>query len=271
MPKNLGRNEWYFEECPTDEADECCLYEYARESNAQKEIIAQWRGGAKGNSVEDYFERSDFVFDPPPNTGTYAYFPSWPDKPFLSVPRKTRTLWYEALEILADKQALFDPAIEVASWDEKSSRALLENFEETGQVSCKYRGDQYVVFKIPWDQNDQRLTRKFQSWLKKNRPEGAKPLEMRGRGNPARPWRLALKQLSCYRLLQAMSIEDAIAFLKDAKLKLRPYEHTQDWKTAVKKAKDLIERFEKPAPKEIISERFRQAFDEEFPEDFLDI
>jgi hypothetical protein len=68
-----------------------------------------------------------------------------------------------------------------------------------------------------------------------------------------------------------MSIEDAIAFLKDAKLKLKPYEHYQDWKTAVKKAKDLIGNFEKPAPKEIISERFWEAFDEDFPEDFLDI
>jgi hypothetical protein len=94
---------------------------------------------------------------------------------------------------------------------------------------------------------------------------------MRGRGNPGRPWRLALKHLSCYRLLQVMSIEDAIALLKDAKLKLKPYEHYQDWKTAVKKAKDLIERFEKPAPKEIISERFWAAFDEDFPGDFSEI
>jgi hypothetical protein len=78
MPKTIDLNEFYFEECPLDEADECCFYEYARESKAQREIIAQWRREAKENRVEDYFELSLCVFDPPPNTGTYAYFPSWP-------------------------------------------------------------------------------------------------------------------------------------------------------------------------------------------------
>jgi len=271
MPKAIDPNEFYFEECPLDEADECCFYEYARESKVQREIIAQWRREAKGNRVEDYFELSLCVFDPPPNTGTYAYFPSWPDKPFLSIPRKTRRSWYQALGVLAEKEALYDPPIEVASWDKKKSRALLENFEKTGQVSCEYRGDQYVVFKIPWDQNDHRLTRKFQSWLKKKRPVGAKPREMRGRGNPGRPWRLALKHLSCYRLRRMMSLDDGVVLLLEENPKLIPYRNPQDWGIAAKKAEDRIERFENPLPQEDISESFREAFDEHFPEDFLDI
>lgn len=264
-----NRKEWYFEECPLDEADECCFYEYARESNTQREIIARWRREAKGNSVEDYFELSQRVFYPPRNTGAYAYFPSWPDKPFLSIPRETRRSWYEVLGLLALKQDLFDPPIEPRSWDANLGRALLENFEETGQVSCEYRGERYVVFNIPWEQNDQRLTNKFQSWLKKNRPAEAKPREMRGRGNPGREWLLALKHLGCYRLLRVMSIDDAIAFLQDANVKF--YNDYQGWKTAQKKATEMIERFERPQPEEVIGKRFLEAFGESFPEDFPEI
>jgi hypothetical protein len=86
---------------------------------------------------------------------------------------------------------------------------------------------------------------------------------MRGRGNPARLWLHALKHLSCYRLLQVMSIEDAIAFLHDVNLRL--YTDYQGWKTAIKKAKDMIGRFEKP-PQGIISKHLLEAIDEDFSE-----
>jgi hypothetical protein len=270
MSKDLDQDEWYFEKCPLSEAFECCSYEYARESEFQKRTVANWRRAAKGNNVEDYLELSDGIYDPPPGTGTYAYFPSWPDDPFLSVPRKTRKLWYEALGLPAIKHALFDPPIEVSSWDENFSRLLLENFERTGQVSCDYGGDRYVVFNISWSQNDQILIRKFRSWLKKNRPVGVKPLEMRGRGNPGRPWLLALKHLTCYRLLQEMPIYEAIAFVQEAKPKLRHYQDYQSWKTAAKRATAMIESFEKPR-KETISQRFLEAFHEDFPQDFPEI
>jgi len=261
MPKNLDRNEWYFEKCPLSEAFECFGYEYARESKFQKDTVAKWRRDAKGNNFEDYLELSYGIYDPPDHTAIYAYFPSWPDKPFLSVPRQTRKLWYEAIGLPAIKQVLFDQPIEVDSWDEYSSRLLLDNFEKTGQVSCEVAGERYIVFKIPWDQNDQRLISKFQSWLKKNRPVGIKPIEMRGRGNPGRDWLLALKHLGCYRLLRVMSIDDAIAFLQDANVKF--YNDYQGWKTAQKKATQMIERFEKPSEK-VIGKHWLEAFDEDF-------
>ncbi len=273
------RNEWYFEECPLSEAYECCAYEYARESNSKKEIVAQWRRHAKGNKIEDYLERSGGFFDPPSNTGTYAYFPSWPDKPFLSVPPNTRKLWRQVLGIPENLDALlFERPIEVNSWDERRNGKLLEGFNKDGQPSCLDGHSQYVVFEIDWTQHDQALIEKFQAWLKRNRPQDKRPTEMRGRGNPGRGWRQKLTYLGLYRLLKGRSIYDAIAFLKDQvledeNLKLRPSEHPQDWKRAAMKAEEIIQWFEQPSPEGVSTKRLFEAylesgyFEDSYPEE----
>jgi hypothetical protein len=273
MTKDPERNEWYFEECPPDEAYECCAYEYARESKFQKEIIAQWRRSAKGNKIEDYLELSHGIYDPPPGTGTYAYFPSWPDKPFLSVLPNTRKLWYEILGIPAILDDLFNKAIEVNSWDEGENRKLLEGFDKGGQPAYLDGSCQYVVFAIEWAEHDKALIEKFQSWLKKNRPKDRRAIEMRGRGNPSREWRLKLEYLRFYRLLKVMSIYEAIAFLddkirEDENLKLRRYEYPQSCEDAAKKAEEIIRWFEQPL-QEVISKRFLEACSEkDYSEDY---
>src|SRR5262249_40237368 len=63
-------------------------------------------------------ELSGGMFDPPPYTWRYAYFPSWPDKPFLSVPPNTRKLWYGMLGIPMNPEDLSHNSIEVDSWGE---------------------------------------------------------------------------------------------------------------------------------------------------------
>jgi hypothetical protein len=246
MPKDPEKSEWYFEECPADEAYECCNYEYARESTFQKDTVAIWRADAKRNKIEDYLQLSFGVYNPPPGTGTYAFFPSWPDKPFLSIPENTRKEWYDTLGISALVRELFEKPIEPNSWNEDMSRMLLKNYEENGLASYSDAECQYTLFAIRWAQNDHALTKKFQSWLKDNRPRDTKPNEMRGRGNPVREWRLKLKYLSLYRLLKTMSISDAIAFLSSQDLKLKPYMHYQDWKIAVRKAEEIIRLFDQP-------------------------
>ena len=129
-----------------------------------------------------YLKLSHGIYDPPLDTGAYAFFPSWPDKPFLSVAEHTRKEWYEALALPALLRKVIEKPIELDSWTEYQGQKLLRNFEENGQASYLEEGCQYVLLNIRWAQNDQTLIRKFQSWLKKNRPRDMKPDEIRGRG-----------------------------------------------------------------------------------------
>jgi hypothetical protein len=94
---------------------------------------------------------------------------------------------------------------------------------------------------------------------------------MRGRGNPGRQWRLALKHLSCYRLSRIMSTNEGIHLFLEQNPKLVPYRNPQDWENAKRKAKEIIETFENPPPEEIISKRFLDAFDPDYPKDLPEI
>jgi hypothetical protein len=121
---------------------------------------------------------------------------------------------------------------------------MLERFAKAKSLSFRNGSLQWVVFYLDWGRHDEELATMFRRWLKQNRPQDVKALEMRGRGHPTRKGRANLKYLSAYRLRRRMSRDDAIAFLEDEGGKLKPYRSYPDWDLAVKKAKAIIHSLE---------------------------
>jgi hypothetical protein len=244
MPEIPDRNDWYFEECPSEEVDYCWTYEYARESTRLKELIAKWREGSKGNKIGDYIALADEIYAEPLSLAVYPFFPCWPSKPYLSIESKIRKEWLKQITVLwtLDEDELYQ--INARYHGRQSLRRMLERFERTGSMSFRNGSRQFVVFVLDWDLHDKGLETLFHRWLKNNRPKDAKPSEMRGRGNPTRKGMTILRYLSAYRLRKSMSIADAMAFLQDEGGKLKLYEHYQDWDLAVEKAKCIIRNLE---------------------------
>jgi hypothetical protein len=247
MRKNLDRNEWYFEECPTDEIDYCWTYEYARESEFLRTIVTKWRQSAKGNKLEDYIALEDGIYAEPLGSAVYPFFPCWPNKPYLSIDQKTRKAWLDRLGMPLELSDLIDAppyGIQARKWSKESTRSMLETFAKGSSLSFRRGSVQYVVFNLDWNLHDKELATMFGRWIKENRPEDAKALEMRGRGNPARKGRANLKYLSVYRLCKKMSRNDAIAFLEEEGGKLKPYRNYQDCDLALDRAKAIIRSLE---------------------------
>jgi hypothetical protein len=244
MPKNPDRNEWYFEECPTDEIDYCWTYEYARESEFLRTIIAKWRQGAKGNKIEEYIALDEEIYAEPLGSAVYPFFPFWPNKPYLSIDPKTRNAWLDRLGMPLEPSDAPPYQIQARYWSKESTLKMLERFIMARSLSFRNGSSQWVVFHLDWNLHDKELATMFRRWLKENRPEDVKAFEMRGRGNPARQGRANLKYLSAYRLRKKMSRNDAIAFLEEEGGKLKPYRNYQDWDLALDRAKAIIQSLE---------------------------
>jgi hypothetical protein len=246
MPKSLDQNEWYFEECPTDEIEYCWTYEYARESQILRKLIMKWRRGAKGDQFEDYRVLARRLHVGPYGVCAYPFFPCWPNKPYLSIDRKIRKARLERLRMPWDPiDEMY--TIEAQNWSEESTLRILERIAKSSPLSFRRGSMQYVVFNIDWDLHDGQLATMFDRWLKQNRPADAKAREMRGRGHPARKGRANLKYLSAYRLCKQMSKDDAIVFLEERGGKLKPYKNYQDWNLAISRAEAIIRTLEDDA------------------------
>jgi hypothetical protein len=247
MAKDLDRNDWYFEECPTDEVDYCWTYEYARESEYLRTIITMWRQGAKADKIEKYIALEDEIGTEPLGVCVYPFFPCWPNKPYLAIDPKTRKAWLDRLGMpLTLTDLIGEPPYEIQArnWSKESTRSMLEGFAKGRSLSFRHGSMQFVVFNLDWNLHDKELVTMFSRWLKENRPGDAKASEMRGRGNPVRQGQAKLKDLSMFRLLRNMSKDDAVAFLEDEGGKLKPYKNYQDWDSAVDRAKATIRGLE---------------------------
>ena len=244
MAKSLDQNEWYFEECPTDEIDYCWTYEYARESETLRRVIMEWRRSAKGNKIEDYVALVEEIYAEPFGLSVYPFMPCWPGKPYLSIDPGTRRAWLDQLGFLWDLGEEEAYTIQVRSWSRESTLKMLEKLAADKSLSFRKGPMQYVVFNVDWTYHDNQLVSWFRSWLTENRPPDSKAFEMRGRGNPARKGKANLKYLTIFRLRKKMSRDDAIAFLKAQGGRLRPYSNYQDWDLAVAKAETIIRSLE---------------------------
>ncbi len=246
MAKDLDRNEWYFEECPADEIDYCWTYEYARESELLRRVIAKWRRGAKGNMVEDYRALSEEIHAEPYGC-VYPFFPCWPNKPYLSIDPKIRKTWLGLLGMPPELEDLIDePPYEIQAryWSKESTAKMLKRFVMSRSLSFRNESLQFVVFNVDWNLHNKELETRFGRWLKENRPAGIKAREMRGRGTSEREGRANLKYLSVYRLGKQMPRDDAMAFLAEEGGKLKPYKTYQSWDSAVDKASAIIRSLE---------------------------
>ena len=243
MSKSLDRHEWCFEECPADEIDYCWTYEYARESEILRKLVLKWRRGAKGNKVEDYIVLADEINAEPVSLSVYQFLPSWPDKPYLSIEPKIRKAWLDRIGMPWDFGE--EPyEIQARHWSRESTLKMLERFARGSSLSFRNGSMQFVVFNLDWNHHDKELEALFHRWLKQNRPEDAKAVEMRGRGNPARKGQLNLRYLSIYRLDRKMARDDAMALLEDEGGKFKPYRTYQGWNSAVRGAKAIIRNLE---------------------------
>ena len=123
---------------------------------------------------------------------------------------------------------------------------LVANAEqERGQAFAKNelvpKSDVHTIY-INWQAPDEYLTKAFKQWLKKNRPRKAKTYPGKA-GTPVLITKY-LKALSVYRLLQKMTIQDAIALVSqkkdEGKLEDSLYADRREWSEANALAKKII-------------------------------
>ena len=221
-----------FEDCPPEERELCCWYEYARE-------------GCRGSPVQP-----SLFPDPWDND----LFPEWPGKPYLMIPALEREGRLKRLQGgTADylHSLNLKPPFHTYISPEMAKRYLdtfevFELSEDATQLRQRHRwpiqeiSDAYWValFGINWQRSDSEIRDDFAAWLREHRPkEFPSPIGDRGAGNYSRRLQNDLKILGAWRLLQ---------FYKDWKdipAEAAIYEDPSSWMTAHQKAEIRLKFF----------------------------
>ena len=146
--------------------------------------------------------------------------------------------------------ALESPAAHLVAWRTKIAEAFQKDtFTFSRHVATRNLGKGHfvtdVVLRIPWYESNKRLCNRFEAWLKKNRPEGARELGGSGSTAPG-DW---LKKLGAFRLLRHCRGNWQLA----AEMSARPhpeakalYENQATWENAAQEINDSLEAMYTP-------------------------
>jgi hypothetical protein len=179
--------EWDFSDCPDDELESCCYYEYSRERDDVKAQVAGLRDPNRqphhpypGDAV--YYQNLWF-------TTFFRLFAEFPDTPWLKIPP-------------GDRHARLK---ECAKWDSPFMSVGPERLQNDEDV-YPYFPDDVGAFdvhsvhavEVDWKASNDAIKKAFEQWLIENRPPYAVHLDQTGRVSD----RELLKYLGAYRLLQ---------------------------------------------------------------------
>ena len=288
----LKCEDWDFrpEVCREDDLESCSSYEYSREATAFRNAVADSRRrnpdyGQKLNhplaelmvspSTKSSSPRGTLVdaLTKPPVPLAYRIHPQWPETPFGLLRRPSRKLEPGRTFALSQediggfvRKLLGRPDfldLPKTIWDPESN-------SET------------IMLRIPWNFNNDQLRKRFDQWLKDNRPQGkegdSRPKvegfkSPTGAGSRPRQIRSSLKALGAYRLLfsykgnrtKARQHTDVLKILgKDF------YNNETAWTGAKQVALYGIERCSRTLQTQLTLEKFRLKWetDEKFRQDF---
>ncbi len=193
--------EWYFGKCPEGEILDCCLYEYARESEGFKEhYMAQYRETkAKDRSVT-------FVPLAGSAYGLSLNCPEFPAVPWLKIDRRTRRM---RIRRLYDAQEAFSTSPALRRQDGTHVQQQPRFNPETGE--------EIALVEICWGLPLSKIVDDFTRWAAKTQNERRKKIA-RAAIWPERPGKTAasmLKALGAWRLLKQMDWDEAARISED--------------------------------------------------------
>lgn len=180
---------WDFSDCPDEQAESCCYYEYARESEPTKKKVTRlrssgpWKSGLYPGDWMYYEEEWFLTF--------FESFPEYPEKPWLQIDPARRQ---ERLKRCAVYEGPFQSVgPERIPADEDIPVPYFPN--DVGAISLH----SVHVVEIDWTASDDAIQRKFKQWLADIRPTKELIWGKRGRVSD----RELLKFLGTWRLLRA--------------------------------------------------------------------
>jgi len=207
--QNLSREEWDFEGVPDDWKPYCAKYEYQREE-IQLEI-------KKNTKLSLHIK---------------------PPTPYQTSPEK------QQLQKLTSKD--WENISGIPKCREEWGRAIKETFrlKEDGQsifpeiIPFLNRSVECVALKIDWSKADDEIKKEFAAWLKYRRR--IEPEKQTGKSE-IRTAKKYLKALGAYRLLQNMTIDQAIEFTQMKSGNMKPlFANSSDWSNANKLARERL-------------------------------
>jgi|GEM_PF-6761535 len=230
----LSLEEWSIYDCDTDKAYFIFCYEYAREVETIKALY-QSDKARKLNFDEAGNWEHLYRIDTAPR-GAMGVLQEYVGSLYLNIPPTFPKPYGDHDTGKPSKRlaALPQTVLLVANAEKERGQYFAEN-------ELVPKSDVHTVF-INWQAPDEYLTKAFKQWLVKNRPRKAKSFP--GKAGIPVLIKKFLKALSVYRLLQKMTIQDAIALVSQMKeegnLTDILYTDSSDWSKANTLAKRII-------------------------------
>lgn len=217
--------EWYFGKCPEGEILECCLYEYARESEGFKEhFMAQYRETKAKDRALTFVPLAGSAY------GLSLNCPEFPVVPWLKIDRPTRRM---RIRRLYHAQEAFSTSPALRRQDGTHVQQQPRFNPETGE--------EIALVEICWGLPLSKIVDDFTRWAAKTQKERRKKIA-RAALWPDRPGKTAammLKALGALRLLKEMGWEEA-ARISEKFLGAPLYLNQSAWIRARKQALKFI-------------------------------
>lgn len=229
LAPDLTVEDWDFSDCPAEQLEYCCYYEYARESDGTKERVALLRNRQLPTGLYpgdwEYYQLKWF-------SEFFSALEQFPETPWLRVSKKTREAVVSKCSTLEGPFMTVDP-----------ERVSLERDApypyEPADVGVLALHTVYTV-EVDWTASDDEIFRKFKAWLAESRPTDELVFEKRGRTADGE----LLKFLGTLRLLRAFGDDWRKAqdwAQEHGRGKWTPsYSDQSGWLRACKKARNAI-------------------------------
>jgi hypothetical protein len=239
----ISDTEWLmFRDCPEEELKHCLIYEFSRDSLELKKWTDWLRSQLKQKANATASELlHTFPNEPVSRYPTRLFYTTagkfiiacideFPTTPWLDLPAKMRD------RLVSEFWPSADPFTAEELLTKYGSPALLAAPLRSLRIDDAANGPYNFAVKINWDETDAELRKRFDLWLRRNRPPAPKPKDTRGRTS----YRDLLKTLACYRLLlHGFTANDAAVFTQ--KVLNKPlYEEESSWSKQRKRAAELI-------------------------------
>lgn len=102
LPAPLADVEWIFTSCPEDQLHWCDIYEYSRENQEVRQMVADYRDTGVWSDPGLFPDRCSNLL----GKMFFEAFPKFPEEPFLSLPLQSRIVRCSALNKLRNELAL---------------------------------------------------------------------------------------------------------------------------------------------------------------------
>jgi hypothetical protein len=216
IPK-VPRLDWDFSKCDKIELRDCHFYEFSREREFVRNLVAKWREEQKVTCFDDWkpvFSNLSRVNRPKWHPyDLYNYCPEWPTQPYLSIPTEERRRRRELIVRpvpLSDVSTALTPVnvpMILRNRIETGIEPTLDELERGIAIKSYDKFREIAAFEIDWRHSDGIITKRFVAWLKIFRSKRVKQRVIQGRRNDSVQMRMELKALGAWRLTHQHGLE----------------------------------------------------------------